>query len=114
MSKNEGSVTQGEEGAFQFEPIAAISGVATEASNEVLKLQLAMATSSINHEYARLELDEVRDQDREEEIMEYMNQCREKYFEARESLKEYDPHALLEFEKDLMQQKLETLARYTA
>ena len=75
----------------------------------LLELQLRMATSSINHEYARLEFDDVEDRERREELLEYMNECHSNYFEARSELSTYDPHALVEFETDLMRQKQMTL-----
>jgi len=83
-------------------------------SNKIVQLQLAMATSSINHEYARVEYDDTLDVDRKEELLDYMNACRQKYFEARETLENYDPYALQEFESDLMQQKMETLQNFNA
>ena len=85
-----------------------------EDSNKIVQLQLAMATSSINHEYARIEFDDTVDSERQEELLEFMNACRTKYFEARETLETYDPYALQEFEADLMQQKMETLQNYNA
>lgn len=83
-----------------------------ENSNEkkfLLELQLRMATSSINHEYARLEFDDIEDRERREELLEYMNECHSNYFEARSELSTYDPYALVEFETDLMRQKQMTL-----
>jgi len=82
--------------------------------NPVVQLQLAMAVSSINHEYARIEYDDTLDQDRQEELLDYMNACREKYFEARENLKHFDTMALAEFEADLLRQKEETLSSFDA
>lgn len=82
--------------------------------NPVLQLQMTMATNSINHEYARIEFDDTADQERREELLEFMALCRQKYFEARQSLEVHDPYALLEFEADLMRQKVETLGRFNA
>ena len=82
--------------------------------NPILQLQLTMATQSINHEYARMEYADTLDSERQEELLSYMSACREKYFEARESLHTYDPSALQDFEKDLLEQKMRTLNRYNA
>ena len=98
---------------IEIEPIK-IGSDQEEDSAKIVQLQLTMATSSINHEYARLELDDTADADRCEELMEYMNACRQKYFEARKSLEVYDPYAVEEFERDLIQQKRETLSVYNA
>lgn len=84
------------------------------SENPILQLQLTMATSSINHEYARMEFDETKDNDRQEQLLEYMADCRDKYFEARESLLNYDPNAVHDFEADLLRQKRETLHRFNA
>lgn len=99
-----------------IEPLAtaAVENARGGNDNAVLQLQLTMATSSINHEYARMEFEDTVDGDRKEELLDYMAACRDKYFEARESLVVYDPHAVQEFEADLFRQKLETLNRFNA
>lgn len=89
-------------------------GETDEASRALLELQLKMATSSINHEYARMEYDETACGERKDELLEYMNDCRSQYFQAREELVQYDPYALAEFERDLFVQKQQTLTQYNA
>ncbi len=74
--------------------------------NALLELQLKMATSSINHEYARIEFDEACDRERRHELLDYMQACHTQYFEARTELSAYDPYELATFESDLMRQKL--------
>lgn len=100
------------------EPIAADiaegSGEVLDQENPVLKLQLVMATNSINHEYARIEFEDTLDTERKDELLEYMENCRHQYFEARESLVNYDQNAVMEFEADLLQQKMKTLNRFCA
>lgn len=85
-----------------------------ENRKALLELQLMMATCSINHEYARLEFDDTLDTERKEQLLEYMNECRAQYFEARGDLAGYDPYTLVEFEQDLMHQKQMMLAHYNA
>ena len=85
-----------------------------EQKNMLLELQLKMATSSINHEYARMEYDDTQSKERQEELLDYMGSCRHEYFEARDRLVTYDPYALEEFEQDLLRQKLQTLSQYHA
>ncbi|MBI4367656.1 MAG: hypothetical protein HY543_12650 [Deltaproteobacteria bacterium] len=80
----------------------------------LLELQLTMATSSINHEYARIEYDETPDRERREELLHYMDGCREKYLEAREQLSLMSPQTVERFEKDLFYQKQTTLSQYHA
>ena len=116
--KRDTSKKQDQDEFFETEEQLAVS--VTEATsgdqlqNPVLQLQLTMATNSINHEYARIEFDDTDNQERREELLEFMSLCRQKYFEARQSLEVHDPNALQEFEADLMRQKVETLGRFNA
>lgn len=103
-----------ENNLLMVEPVMEEGGDLVGEDNPILQLQLAMATNSINHEYARMEYEDVANQERQEELLEYMNQCRENYLKARESLSTFDPNALHQFEVDLYQQKLKTLNRYNA
>lgn len=97
------------------EPLSvSMSETSEESDASVLKLQLAMATNSINHEYARMEFEDTLDVERKEELLHYMNDCREKYFEARESLQVFDSGAVQEFEADLLMQKRTTLNQFNA
>lgn len=73
--------------------------------DDLLALQLAMTTSSINHEYARMEFEENSDCLRREELLRYMHDCRTHYLDAREKLVLRDPTGLLTFEHDLIRQK---------
>lgn len=82
------------------------------AKDPILELQLAMATSSINHEYARMEFDEAPCRERKEELDYYMDECRQKYLEARDQLKNLSPSTIEQFEADLAFQKNSTLQQY--
>lgn len=94
------------------------TGSSAERSSEerdpILQVQLAMATSSINHEYARMEYDESGDTERREELLLYMGDCRQKYEEAREQLTQMSPTTVEQFERDLAYQKRTTLHQYHA
>lgn len=79
-----------------------------------LDLQLKMVTSSVNHEYARIEYDECSNTERKEDLIQYMGDCQKEYFDARKDLEEIDHYALIEFEKDLMMQKLRTIGEFHA
>lgn len=80
----------------------------------ILNLQLVMATTSVNHEYARAEYDEARSDDRREELTRYMAECREKYDRAREELACFNPLVLESFEFELAMQKKTTMVHYHA
>lgn len=80
----------------------------------LLELQVLMATSSINHEYARLEYNDADCPERKEELLEYMNECRTQYFKAREDLERYNPYSLKDFEEDLIRQKQAMTTTYHA
>ncbi len=94
-------------------PIASGS-MSEERQKTFMELQLAMATSSINHEYARMEFEDTDDRTKQEELLHYMQECRIRYFEARESLERFDPEAVLAFERDLLKQKMQTMTEYNA
>ncbi|GEM_PF-4478316 len=80
----------------------------------ILELQLSMATSSINHEYARMEFDETIDRERREELLIYMDDCRSKYSDARAQLCLMSPTTVEKFEEDLSFQKRATLQQFHA
>ncbi len=80
----------------------------------ILNLQLVMATTSVNHEYARAEYDETRNNDRKDELNVYMAECREKYERAREELACFNPLVLETFENELAMQKKTTMVHYHA
>lgn len=81
---------------------------------KLLELQLTMATTSINHEYARIEFDETVDYERKGELLDFMAECRSKYNEARGELVKFNPQILDTFERDLILQKLTTITHYYA
>ncbi len=83
------------------------------AQGSILEMQLKMATSSINHEYARIEYDDTRCRERREELLDFMEDCRTQYMEARISLERHDPYALADFEADLLRQKQSTITHYS-
>jgi len=81
-------------------------GSCEDLKKQLLELQLKMATSSINHEYARIEFNDADDEEKRHELLDYMQACHAQYFEARMELSHYDPYELASFEADLMRQKL--------
>lgn len=81
---------------------------------KMLELQLTMATTSINHEYAKLEFEDSIDYERKEELLAFMSECRGKYLDARKQLANYNPVALETFERDLILQKLANITHYHA
>jgi hypothetical protein len=96
-----------------IESIAPLSA-SDDIQRRLMELQLRMATSSINHEYARMQFDDADDDAQRDDLLNYMHDCRREYFEARTALAAFDPFSLAEFEADLIRQKQVTLARYHA
>jgi len=86
--------------------------VSGSIDDKILELQLKMATCSVNHEYARIEYDDTDDRERQEDLLDFMNNCHEQYLEARDVLVAHDPMALEEFEADLLRQKQSTLSAH--
>lgn len=94
--------------------VSADTVTSEKANDPILELQLSMATSSINHEYARIEYDETTDAERRETLLDYMDQCRAKYTDARTKLTTMSPSIVDQFEAELVQQKKMTLSQYHA
>lgn len=88
--------------------------VVANSKDRLLELQMTMATSSINHEYARIEYEDSLDIERKDELLDFMNDCHSKYQEAREKLAVVSPNTLEIFEKDLAHQKQSTITHYNA
>jgi hypothetical protein len=88
--------------------------VPTGSREHILNLQLVMATTSVNHEYARMEYEETKDIERKDELMIYMSECREKYDLARDELSCLNPLVLESFEAELAMQKRSTMVHYHA
>ncbi len=94
--------------------VSAKTLAADKVHDPILDLQLSMATSSINHEYARIEYDETADTERREALLDYMEECRSKYVEARTKLTTMSPSIVEQFENELVQQKKMTLTQFNA
>lgn len=111
--RDRGENEAGEGAVISINPLE-VPGSDEGVKKGLLELQLKMATCSINHEYARMEFDDIDDRERREELLEYMNECRSQYLNARHELNAYDPYALAEFEADLLRQKQTTIAVFEA
>ena len=90
------------------------SNASEESQKRLLELQLKMAASSINHEYARLQFEDASDRSERSDLLDFMHDCHRQYNEARVELLAYDPYALADFEADLMRQKQTTISHYNA
>ena len=113
MNKRKDILAEAVKPVISVNPLAR-PGSSDEAKKQLLELQLRMVTSSINHEYARIELADDDSFERREELLDYMHICRRQYLEARSELEIYDPYALADFEADLIRQKQATIAPYQA
>ena len=110
MAANRSEELLGSQG-ISISPIAADK---PQKARVALDLQLKMVTSSVNHEYARKEYDDCGDRERKEELLDYMADCQNEYFIAREDLAQIDPYAVIDFEQDLLKQKQKTIGEYHA
>ena len=113
MDNRENGQEQDVDARIGIVPVA-LPHASEDAQKRLLELQLKMATSSINHEYARLQFDEINDRSEREDLLDYMHDCHRQYGEARVELMAYDPYALADFEADLMRQKQTTITHYHA
>lgn len=68
-------------------------------------LELVLVTASMNHEYAKKELEKTRSFHRQQELLVRMSNLKNLYFQAREALAAAVPEKLAEIEKDLRTQK---------
>ena len=89
-------------------------GEKAEATQGSQEWEMILQNSSFGHEYARLELQEVPDLIAQEDILEKMDNFKRAYFMARRYLKRENPEALRRIESDLLNQKAQLFATYTA
>lgn len=81
-----------------------------EQETDLVNLQMVLVTSSMNHEYARKELDKTRSFDKKQNLLSRMSHLKSLYFEARKRLAKFHPDRLDSLEKELRQQKQTVLS----
>jgi hypothetical protein len=86
--------------------------LATAPQNEVVNLQMVLATSSMKHEYARKAYDRTKSFARRQELLAHMNELKSVYFDARSKLSTAQPDRLEAIESELHYQKRVVLSEY--
>ncbi len=75
-------------------------------------LELVLVTTSMNHEYAKLEFDKTRSFQRRQELLSRMSHLKQLYFDARNTLATMHPDRLVELEEELRLQKQKVFHEY--
>jgi len=83
-------------------------------TQEKTQVELVLVTASINHEYAKKELDKTQTFHRREELLNRMSHLKCLYFNAREVMVQTDPVRLSELEEELLIQKRELFTEFNA
>lgn len=81
---------------------------------ETVSWERLLKSSSYGHEYARLELETMKDPWRREDLMTKMESYKTSYFLARRYLEQKDPQRLELIEQSLLEQKVRMFGVYTA
>ena len=81
-----------------------------EGETDLVNLQMVLVTSSMNHEYARKELEKTRSFDKKQALLGRMSHLKSLYFTARKRLSEFHPERLASLEQELRQQKQTVLS----
>lgn len=91
---------------------AAMMEVVSQEKPDLVNLQMILATSSMNHEYARKAFDKTRSFARRQELLAKMANLKNLYFAAREKLVVNHPDRLEAIERELNYQKQAVLSEH--
>lgn len=83
-----------------------------EISGDRDNLELVLVTASMNHEYAKKELEKTRSFQKRQELLSRMAHLKELYFNARATLATLEPHKLEELENELRLEKQNVFSEY--
>ncbi len=86
--------------------------IPTTPQNDVVNLQMLLATSSMKHEYARKAYDRTKSFARRQELLAHMNELKSVYFDARDKLATAQPDRLEAIENELNYQKRVVLSEH--
>jgi hypothetical protein len=89
---------------------AMLANPASQERSDLVNLQMILATSSMNHEYARKAYDKTRSFARRQELLVKMENLKNMYFAARTRLSENHPHRVEAIERELSYQKQAVLS----
>lgn len=82
----------------------------SETNTDLVNLQMVLATSSMNHEYARKAYEKTRSFARKQELLTQMSNLKNLYFAARNKLAVAHPERLETIERELNFQKQTVLS----
>lgn len=85
-----------------------------QVQDSSLDLEMVLQNSSIGHEYARMELEQVQDVVEREVLFDKMETYKRAYFLARRALKKHNPLRLESVEAQLIDQKSLIFGNYHA
>lgn len=91
---------------------AAMMEAVSQEKPDLVNLQMILATSSMNHEYARKAFDKTRSFARRQELLTKMANLKNLYFAAREKLVVNHPDRLEAIERELNYQKQAVLSEH--
>ena len=83
-----------------------------EAPEGVTDLEMVLVTSSMNHEYAKQELEKTSSYQRKQDLLSRMAHLKSLYFNAREALAMTQPDKLANLEEELRLQKQNVFNSY--
>lgn len=91
---------------------AALMQLASSEKTDLVNLQMILATSSMNHEYARKAYEKTNSFARRQELMVKMSNLKNLYFAARNKLAIHHPERLEVIERELTHQKQTVLSEH--
>ena len=92
------------------DPDALLANQGTQERSDLVNLQMILATSSMNHEYARKAYDKTRSFARRQELLVKMANLKNMYFAARDRLTVNHPDRVEAIERELSYQKQAVLS----
>jgi hypothetical protein len=91
---------------------AMLMQLASQEKTDLVNLQMILATSSMNHEYARKAFEKTRSFARRQELLVKMSNLKNMYFAARDRLSANHPDRVEAIEKELSFQKQVVLSEH--
>ncbi|HSA58755.1 MAG TPA: hypothetical protein VLJ37_03625 [bacterium] len=91
---------------------AILMDLVSQEKTDLVNLQMILATSSMNHEYARKAYDKTRSYARRQELLAKMSNLKNLYFAARSKLSVNHPDRLEAIERELNFQKQTVLSEH--
>ena len=87
--------------------------IVLSGKQDFVNLQMALVTTSMNHEYIRKEYDQSRSYTRKEALLCRMMDLKNVYFDIRQKLESIEPEKVISLEDELRLQKMTVLTEHT-